>query len=297
MIKSTEISEHNKQEKEWRIIDIIKWGEEYFASKGIESPRLNIEILLSELLNSTRLGLYLHYEQPLLKTELEKLKELIKRRVKFEPLAYITGYAYFRELRLKVNRSTLIPRPETELIVDYAEEILNEIHYSSRILDIGTGSGCIAIAIAQKFPNSEIIAIDDSDEALEIAIENAKFYKCQNITFRKMNILTDIPDDKFDLIISNPPYLSLDEFLQTQPEIRNYERMESLTDGLDGYTFYRRFAQVFPDMLKRSGKFILEIGYNQSAAMYHIFNSEKYEIEIFKDLNNIERYVVGLIKN
>lgn len=297
MIKSTEISEHNKQEKEWRIIDIIKWGEEYFASKGIESPRLNIEILLSELLNSTRLGLYLHYEQPLLKTELEKLKELIKRRVKFEPLAYITGYAYFRELRLKVNRSTLIPRPETELIVDYAEEILNEINYTPRILDIGTGSGCIAIAISRNFPKCEIIAIDDSDEALEIAIENAKFYKCQNITFRKMNILTDIPDDKFDLIISNPPYLSLDEFLQTQPEIRNYERMENLTDGLDGYTFYRRFAQVFPDMLKRSGKFILEIGYNQSAEMYSIFTQEIYEIEIFKDLSNIERYVVGLIKN
>lgn len=297
MIKSTEIPERNKKEKEWRIIDILKWGEEYFASKGIESPRLNIEILLSELLNLTRLELYLHYEQPLLKTELEKLKEFIKRRVKFEPLPYITGYAYFRELKLKVNHSTLIPRPETELIVDYAEEILNNINYSPRILDIGTGSGCIAIAIAQKFPGSEIIAIDDSDEALEIAIENAKFYKCENITFRKMNILTDIPDDKFDLIISNPPYLSLDEFLQTQPEIRNYERMESLTDGLDGYTFYRRFAQIFPDMLKRSGKFILEIGYNQSAAMHHIFTPEIYEIGIFKDLNNIERYVIGLIKN
>ncbi len=290
-------TEYKNTDRIWKIIDIIKWGEEYFADKGIESPRLNIEILLSELLNLTRLDLYLHYDTPLLKPELDKLREFIKRRIKFEPIEYITGFAYFRDLKLKVNNSTLIPRPETELLVDYAVSILKELKDTPRILDIGTGSGCIAIALAREFPKYKITAIDDSNEALEVAIENANLYKCQNISFNRMNILTEVPEGKFDLIVSNPPYLSLDDFLQSQPEIRNYERRESLTDGKDGLTFYRRFAQIFPLVLKKNGRFLFEIGYNQSTAVKEIFSNTKFEINIFSDCNNIERFVSGLIKN
>ncbi len=281
----------------WTVLDIINWGENYFEKRGIDSPRLNIELLLCDLLNFSRLQLYLNYDKPLLETELKKLKEYIKRRTHYEPIQYITGYAYFRDLKFKVTPATLIPRPETEILVDLVIKYSDKFGSNPKILDIGTGSGCIAIALARAIPQAEILAIDHNSDALAIAGINSNEYHCKNICFRKMNILNEIPNDRFDIIVSNPPYLSLTDFSEAQPEIKYYERKDSLTDGYDGLTFYRRFAQIYPQLLSVNACFFLEIGYNQQSSIQKLFNSQQYELLFFRDFNDIIRYVVGLMNN
>jgi release factor glutamine methyltransferase len=284
-------------ERVWTLIDIVDWGKEYFEKKNIDSPRLTIELMLCNLLNIERIQIYTQYDRPLLKSELNTLREIILRRAKHEPLQYILGSTDFYGFKFKVNNSVIIPRPETELLVELAIKSTFDKDNIS-ILDIGTGSGCIAISIASNYYNSNITAIDISEEALKLAAVNAIENNIERIKFKNCDILTEtITEGPFDLIVSNPPYIPLTEYQQLDPELLNYEPDISLTDKADGLTFYRHFAKIFRNILKPDGKFFLEFGYGQKDSIQEIFKKENWETRCYNDAGGIPRVITNLIDN
>ncbi len=282
-------------EQIWKIIDIVNWGKTYFASKNIESPRLNIELLLCKTLNCERINLYTNFDLPMSKLELTETKKMILRRAKGEPLQYILGKTSFMGFEIILTNDVLIPRPETEELV---ELILNHNNYSNpNILDIGTGSGCISIALAKKHSDSQIVAVDLSYKTLEIAKKNALINNVSNsIHFFQKDILSDFDfDKKFDIIVSNPPYISLEEYENHIEKELYFEPRIALTDNADGLKFYKKYASEFYKILNENGFFMLEFGYNQKEDILKMFK-DKYEIKIYKDLNEIERFIFGQIK-
>ena len=280
--------------KIWTVLELVNWGTDYFRKKGIDSPRLNIELLLCNLLNFDRIDLYLQYDKPLTKSELEKLRSMVLRRSEREPLQYITGLSEFCGRNFIINRNVLIPRPETEILVN---EVFNKMQNSEAeliILDIGTGCGNIALSLALKFINAKIIAVDLSSDALTNAKANADIFRLNNVEFIKCDILKNLPDyGPFDVIVSNPPYISFAEYKELQPEVLNYEPASALTDKHDGMTFYRRFSQIFGKILKPRGLFFLEIGFEQSDRVQSLFSDNGFVIYIIPDFDNIPRVVVG----
>ena len=213
------------------VLESINLSTEYLKNKGIESPRINAELLLAKILNCKRLDLYLSFDRPLSEDETNQYREYIRRRSKFEPLQYIVGSVEFYGLEFKVNSSVLIPRPETEIIV---EKIIddNKDKPSLKILDVGTGSGIIAVCLAKHLTESKVSAIDISFDALETAKGNASLNEVgDRVNFFQADILKDeIPENGFDVIASNPPYISNDEFSSLQPELRIFEpKMPVLT--------------------------------------------------------------------
>lgn len=283
-----------REEKTWTLIDIVNWGADYFNKKHIDSPRLTIELMLCKLLKMQRIDIYSNFDKPLRDNELTELRDMVKRRLKREPLQYILGTTNFFGIELDVDGGTLVPRPETELLV---EEVLNYLdkNPSDRILDIGAGSGCISIALAKKHPESQVIGIDISDKAIETSRKNARKLKVNNIDFFKADILADDINEimtngqKYDLIVSNPPYIELDEYKKLEPELLNYEPRIALTDESNGLTFYKRFAEIFPGMIKRNGSFFFEIGYGQKNFIERIFAEKGIALECKNDLSGIPR--------
>ncbi len=278
------------------ILEAINRSTEYLENKGIESSRINAELLLTHVLTCKRLDLYLFFDRPLTLEETDLYREYLKRRVKFEPLQYILGEVEFYGLKFKVNPSVLIPRPETELLV---ETILAGFDNKQkfRILDIGTGSGNIVISLAKYFNNSKFIAIDISEDSLKLASENAKLnFVTGIIDFRKNDILTEQFNsiDKFDIIVSNPPYISINEYQNLQPELRVYEPKIALTDNADGFKFYHSIISKADSMLKKGGKLYLEMGDGQTDTVYNLFLKYNFnKVETVKDYQNIERIIVG----
>jgi len=282
-------------QKIWTVLDIINWGKDFFAQKEIDSPRLTIELMLCEVLKVRRIDLYAQYDRPLKDAELKILREMTKRRAAREPLQYILGNTEFYGLPFEVKPGVLIPRPETEILVEaVVSENKNKSEEVIKILDIGTGSGCIAIALASRFPHAEVTATDISEEALDIARQNAQLNNIQNVTFLKSDILKDLPEGApFDLIVSNPPYIPTEEMVELEPELLQHEPKEALTDNADGFTFYKRFASVFKMLLKSEGKFYCEIGHGQAERIEAGFKRGGYSVEIIADLEKIPRVVVG----
>jgi len=278
-------------EKSWRIIDIINWGSEYFVNKNISDARLNIELILCNVLQYDRIKLYLDYEKPLTDGELSSIKDQVKRRSKREPIQYIIGETKFLSYTIKLNENVLIPRPETEILVD----LIKKSHSNesiTNILEIGAGSGCISIALGDYFKQAEVLSIDISNNALELATMNANNNGVNNINFSSLDILKYLPNQKFDLIVSNPPYISETEYLMCEPEVTYYEPKIALSDNSDGLTFYRRFNQIFDELLNDDGIFYLEIGYNQQNDLEKLFQ-HSYIIDIYKDFSDLPRYLVG----
>ena len=279
----------NGIKKTWRIIEIIKWGEEYFKLKGFENPKQEIEWLLCDLLQLKRIDLYLKFEDIINKSKLKKLKSWIKRRIEREPLQYITGKVEFYGLRLISTPQALIPRPETERLVDITLNSLEKIP-EPKILEIGTGSGCVSIAVSNKKPRANILSLDISKNALELAEINAKSNNCKNINFLEMDFLSEIPDDKFDILISNPPYISQKEIKNIMPEVKNYEPRIALTDFEEGLNFYYRIAKVGRTLIP-NGIIILEVGLgNHPQKVFSLFKEAGFDqLELIKDYNNNER--------
>ncbi len=277
-------------EKIWTVLDIINWANDFFAQKGVDSPRLTIELLLCDVLQCKRIDLYTSFDKPLNEIELAKTREYVIRRAKREPLQYIIGKAHFHDYELRVDCNVLIPRPETE---ELAELIIKSYKHDSAldILDIGTGSGCIAILLADKFKNSKVIACDINPKAIEIAKSNAKKYNINNIEFVCLDIISQIPNGKYDIIVSNPPYIKQEDYKVLEPELK-YEPGNALTDEKDGLTFYRKFSEIFPNMLKEDGKFFLEYALGQSEEIKNMFE-EKYFVTILPDFSSIYRYLIG----
>lgn len=279
---------NQNQTEIWTILRLIQWGSDFFKKKGVDSPRLTMELLLAHVLKLTRFDLYMQFERPLAEPELAQLRDMVKRRAMREPLQYILGEAHFYKRAFEVTPAVLIPRPETELLV---EEALRRGH-SLRCLDIGTGSGCIGISIALERPETEVVAIDSSREALEVARRNAERLGARNITFHH----TDFFDDEgmrslgsFDLIVSNPPYIAAADLATLQPEVRDHEPHLALTDGGDGLRFFRRFIELSPRLLRDESSFFMEIGYGQGQPLASMFRKVGFEVDLLTDLDRVER--------
>ena len=278
------------------VLESIKLSTEYLQSKGIESPRINAELLLANILNCKRLDIYLKFDQPLKEDEIKIYREYIRRRGKFEPLQYIIGSVEFFGLEFKVNKSVLIPRPETEILV---ETVISSVPKEElvKILDIGTGSGNIAISLAKSLLNTKITAIDNSPEALGIAKENAKLNSVEErIEFVNESILMDnnYSTKKYDIIVSNPPYVPASEFQNLQPELKVYEPRIALTDENDGFSFFRIISSKSKSILKEKGKLFFEVGKDQFQKVEEILNENNFKnITVKKDYQNIERVIYG----
>ncbi len=287
-------------ENQWTILSLIQWSEKYLTENGIENPRLNAELMLASALGCNRIDLYTRFDKPLVREELDRYRALFRRRVKREPLQYILGYTDFYGRRFLVRPGVLIPRPETEHIVEATIGLMKETNIQSpRILEIGTGSGCIAITLAAEIENATITAIDVADEALKVAGENAVQHSMNGkISFRKVNILdtdANIPDaGDYDFVVSNPPYIPKDEWDSLADEIKLHEPKNALTDEDDGLTYLKRLAERASDLLKSGGWLICEIGYNQFDSVQLLFSSYgAREIRYWNDLSGIKRIIGG----
>lgn len=278
--------------KIWTIIDIVRWGTEFFGKHGIESARLNIELILCDVLKMQRLELYTKYEKPIADNELEVLRDFVKRRAKREPLQYILSKQSFIDLELKLNSNVLIPRPETELLAEKAVSILSEMPDSPTVLDIGTGSGCIAIYIAKHAPHAQVTAIDISADAIESAKQNAELNSVENISFFQTDILQVTPKKKYDLIVSNPPYIAETDYTALEAELF-FEPKIALSDFGDGYAFYRRFAEFFGQIMHGHSTFLLELALGQDTTVQEFFSEKGFETEMINDYSNIPRIIYG----
>lgn len=268
------------------VLEAIQKSTEFLAKKGVESPRLQTELLLAHLLKLPRMKLYLNFERALTPMETGALREFIQRRGRREPLQHIIGSTSFCGLEIAVNRHALIPRPETELLAEEGWSFLSTLNSRpSTALDLGTGTGCIAIALAAKCPEAKITATDISADTLVLAGENAaRNGVAERIEFRKGDGFAALPvDARFDLMISNPPYIPSAEIATLQPEVRDFDPPAALDGGVDGLDFYRRFSAQAGPFLKPDGKMMLEFGDGQAGAIREIFENEKWIVEALKE--------------
>ena len=283
--------------KTYTVLEIINLTTNYLNEKQIENARLNAELLIGHVLNLKRVQLYLNFEKPLRTDELDLIRQYLKRRGDHEPLQYILGEAEFYSLRFKLNKYTLIPRPETELLVELVVRQCKEYFKnksSIKILDIGTGSGNIAIALAKELESSLITAIDVQTEALKIANENAEYHEVTNrIDFVEQNILfSDLNmSNIYDVIVSNPPYISTKEFEELPEDVKLFEPAIALNGGDDGLIFYKRFTDFAKTLIQDNGFVALEIGARQADDVLNLFKNEAHfsSVEIMKDLNQLPR--------
>jgi release factor glutamine methyltransferase len=284
----TETTPIQSDRQTWRIIDLINWATNFFLSHNIANARHEVEWLLSNLLQIERVSLYVDFDRPLSKLELAAFKQLVIRRTNGEPFQHIIGKGPFFGRDFKVTTDVLIPRPETELLI----ERLQLGNTPASILDIGTGSGCIAITAGLLFPDAEVTAIDISAKALDIAKENADLLDAGNVTFAELDFLDDLPTGNFDVVLCNPPYVSETEMPELPPVVRDHEPAAALTDQGDGLIFYRRLAQVGYKLLRPPGRLIVEIGgIHQVTAIREIFASLGGDLSIHRDLQGDERVI------
>ncbi len=271
---------------EWTIIKLLDWTTSYFKSHDIDSPRSTAEILLAHTLGLKRIDLYLRYDQPLTGDELLLFKTYIKRRINREPVAYIVGAREFWSMDLAVTKDVLIPRPETECLVESALSILESSSGSKRILELGTGSGAIILALASERPQYIYFASDHSVEAIKLALMNAKLYHLdRKIDFFTGNWFEPLKTNGplFDMIISNPPYIRTFDIPNLQPEIYKYEPLMALDGGKDGLDSIKNIIFDAHAFLVQNGILLLEIGYNQKEQIKDIIDDcGNYEDIVFK---------------
>ena len=276
------------------VLEIIKKTTKFFAGKGVESPRLQAELLIGHALGLKRMQLYLQFERLLTEADLEKIRPLVRRRGQREPLQYILGETEFHGLRLKVDRRALIPRPETELLLAAALAACSTP--LARALDLGTGSGAIALAIAKEIPSAVVIGVDVSDEALALARENAiGLGLADRVTFLKSSWFAALPmDARFDLIIANPPYLSAEETAATAPEVHGHEPALALTAADGGLADLRTILAGAPAFLVSGGLLALETGITQHAELTALARASGYtRVESRPDLTGRDRIVLA----
>ena len=279
------------------VLEGIQKSTEFLAKKEIESPRLQAELLLAHILKLPRMKLYLNFERALTDPETNTFRELVKRRSQHEPLQHITGSTSFCGLEIAVNRHVLVPRPETEILAELGWKFLNDgradlpvsqgdpSSHVKTALDFGTGSGCIAIALAVKCQNAKIIALDVSPDALDTAKQNTtRNNVAEKIELVQGDGFAALPNEiQFDLIISNPPYIPTAEIATLQPEVRDYDPRGALDGGTDGLDFYRRFASEARKFLKPEGKIMLEFGDGQGDSIRKIFEEQKWIVEAIRE--------------
>jgi release factor glutamine methyltransferase len=281
----------------WTIINLITWGTSYLSERRCDDARLTIELLLAHVLRLKRIDLYTNFDKPLTEEELAAFKALLKRRLAHEPLQYIIGETEFMGLKFSVDPRVLIPRPETEILV---EQTLAEIRDrwqgvdTIHVLDIGTGSGCIAVSLASLNPLVQVTAIDASAGAIDVARINAERNGVSDrVSFACVDILNDATlSSRFHCLVSNPPYISDQEYRLVSDEVRNFEPAAALTDGGDGLTFYRALAERCGPLLEENGSILVEHAYDQSDAVRKIFQEHGWKnISTIKDYAGHFRFI------
>jgi len=286
------------RESLWTILKLLKWATAYFESHHIESPRATAEILLAYTLRKERIDLYVCYDQPLGGEELQHFKTLIKKRIEREPVAYITGVKEFWSMGLRVTPDVLIPRPETECLV---EAVLAQLSGDSgsppmRILELGTGSGAIVLALASRLREALFFASDLSIRAVRLAQQNARRHlPADRIHFFCGNWMKALrtSGELFDIIVSNPPYIKTGLIAGLQPEIYRYEPVQALDGGADGLGCLRLIIDQAYQHLKEGGRLFLEIGFDQKKSVHDIIteNGNYREIVFAQDYSGYDRVV------
>ena len=288
----------NTPSKPWRIVELLQTTTEFFKKKSITNPRLNAELLLCKVLRIQRVDLYVNYDRPIVPDELQQYRENIRRRASREPLQYILGKTEFMSLSFKVTPSVLIPRQDTETLVEWVLERFNG-REKLNILDLGTGSGNIAISLAHYLRESKITAVDISMDALEVAQNNAILHKVNDkVSFVQSDVLDSQfysnLNKRFDLIVSNPPYVAEQEFLKLEQEIRDFEPKIALVAHDSNDVFFHRICELVPHLLEKDGELFVEIGAGQSKMVKSIFKKNQFKyFQIRKDIAGIERVVLA----
>ena len=288
--------------KMWSVVDLLDWTTGYFQQHGIPNPRLDAEVLLGHLLKKSRLQLYLHFEMPVFQEHLTPFRELIKKRIAHTPVSYLTNRKEFMSLDFYVDERVLIPRPETEQLV---ETILTaETENFQRLLELGTGSGVIATCLAVQHSEWEIVATDISESALAVARKNAEIHACTaQIKFLSGDLFEPVAaicangDAQFDWIVCNPPYIKNTERDTLSPDVRDHEPEIALFAGSDGLDVIRRLIAEAPKYLAPTGKLILEIGATQANTIRTLLEAESAyaTYKLFKDYAGKERIVLASV--
>ncbi len=284
------------ERKVWTVMEMVRWTEGYLREKGFESPRLNGELLLAGTLGLKRLDLYLQFDRPLTPDELAEFKARLRRRAKREPLQYIEGHAAFRDLRLRVDTRVLIPRSETELLVD---EVLAWAggREGLRALDVGTGSGAIALSLATEGPFARVVATDVSADALEVARANhAATAPGAPVEFYVGAVYAPVWGQTFDVVVSNPPYIGESERDALDAGVRDWEPAQALFSGETGLDVIRELVAGAPEVLRAGGLLALEIGWKQADAVAELVRAVDgfSEPAVRRDLEGRDRIVTAI---
>jgi release factor glutamine methyltransferase len=281
-------------QRSWKLLDILAETSRFFASRGLENARLQAELLLASVLEVKRLDLYLQFERPLHTSEVDAYREYVRQRLERVPVQYITGLAAFRHLDLVVTPDVLIPRPETEILVDVALECLPE---RGRVLDLCSGSGAIALSLAHESAEAQVVATDISEAALVVAKKNGE--RC-GLDGRVEWLCGDLfaplgGIGPFDVVVANPPYVRLGDLADLEPEVRDHEPRLALDGGEDGLDYYRRIARAAADFILPGGYLLLEVGDGQSAEVEALLAQvgRFAEVQTRPDLNGVLRVVVA----
>jgi release factor glutamine methyltransferase len=280
-----------------RVIEVVQRSASFLESRGVESPRLQVELILAHILRIPRLQIYLQFEKVLTAELLDAIRLAVQRRGQRVPLQHILGSTSFCGLEIDVSPDVLIPRPETELLAEHAWTWLSRQTFASppRVLDWGTGSGCLAIAIAANHPSARVTAIDISPASLEIARRNATRHSvADRIEFVHADGVESLPgQSRFHLIVGNPPYIPTAEIPTLEPEVRDHDPSLALDGGADGLDLYRHLALSLPDRLLPGGALMLEFGEGQAPALSHILTAARWTApEVHSDLSGRQRFLV-----
>lgn len=280
----------------WTVRRILAWTIEHLSKHGSETPRLDTEILLAHARKCRRIDLYTHYDDPLSDEQRSVMRELVRRRANHEPVAYLVGHREFYSLDFRVTQDVLIPRPDTETLVLELLDTVRELP-APRVLDVGTGTGCIAVAVAVNCPHAHVTAIDISPAALEVAAQNARQHAAgDRIQFLEGDLLAPLADPRaFDVVAANLPYVATHELESLQDDVRKHEPRLALDGGADGLDLVRRLIENLPRHLSPGGTVLLEIDPQQAAATCELLRSQKVfeEPRVINDLGGLARVVVA----
>ena len=281
----------------WTIDAVLKWATDDFRSRGIDKPLLDAQVLLSHALSVSRTQLVIDAKKPLAPDELARFREMVRRRRAREPVAYLLGVREFYGRPFRVDKRVLVPRPDTETLVDVALARTEARSLSMRALDLCTGSGCVAITLARQRPTARVHATDISDEALAVARDNALRLGAYNVSFARGDLFEAVPDSlaPFDVITANPPYIASGEIDTLDKDVRDFEPRLALDGGNDGLAVVRRIVDGAPGLLDAGGTLAVEVGAGEADATALLFESRGFRrVAITRDYGKIERVIDGI---
>lgn len=275
-------------------INLLSKSIQYLKKYNVENARLDAEYIFAYVLGVKRISLMLNFDEEISEENKNLIRQYIVRRGKYrEPLQYIVKEWEFYGYPIKVDGRVLIPRQDTEILVEQCIYLMKEKE-NPKILDIGTGSGAISIALAKELPESEVLGLDVSDDALKMAVENRELNNVSNLKFLKSDVFQHVREKNYDLIVSNPPYIPVEEYNELMPEVKEYEPRMALTDGGDGYYFYKKISEESMNYLKNGGYLAFEVGYNQGETVSQLMEKNGFQIiGRVADYGGIERVIIG----